>query len=786
MNKDIVEVLEFNKILNIAKEFANSNEAKEKILHLRPFKNLNELNIALKEADDAFLFLRYNQIPTFANFPYLKNHFLRLEKKSSLNQKEILDIKKLLDLVDNNINFYEKSSKHTSLDKYFEKLVPLKNENINISTKILSETEVASSASTVLRDLRRKKMILTDKINITSDRLLNKYKNYLQEPIIANKNGKSCLQIKSEYKSQVKGTVLSISATGLSLFVEPNELIEINNEISNIMAKEQLEIEKILYDISLSLSEHLNDIKSDYENMIYLDFVFAKALYANNEKHSLPIINYDKYIDITNCKHPLIPKDKVVPLTVKIEPDCHSLIITGPNTGGKTVFLKTIGLIELMGLSGMFIPATENSKISFFDNIYADIGDEQSIEQSLSTFSSHMTNIVSILKEATKNSLCLFDEIATGTDPVEGANLAIAILNELKKRNTKVIVTTHYPELKLYALSDNGVKNGSFEFDIDTLKPTYKLLLGIPGKSNAFLISKKLGLDDRIIENAKSLINKNDEKFEDIISNLHRDKLIIEKEKTEIEQLKKEADELRNKVIRQQKGLNDRTESEIRKAKEEARRILLNAKQLVDDALKGIKSDNAKDIENKRLSINKQIKNINNDMIEKVKGPSKPLSSKKIRVGSKVKILSMNAIGSVETLPDKDYNLFIRVGILRVSANLKDLELVEEDNFNIDIENVHIKKTNGSSKIKIERDTVVESSINVIGKTTDEAIILVDKYLDDCVLSHLPYARIIHGRGSGALKNAIHKLLKNSPLVKEYRLGNYYEGQDGVTVVNFE
>lgn len=781
-----LKTLEFDKILLKAKEYAISLEAKELITNLRPFKNKEELNIALKETDDAFTFLRYNQSPSFNNFPHLTDSFLRLEKQSSLSQKELLDIKHLLDLTDNAINFKDKSNKNTSLDKYFEKLSPLKNENINISTKILSETEIASSASTVLQDLRRKKSILQDRINLTSDRLLNKYKNYLQEPIISNKNGKSCLQIKSEFKSYVKGTVLSISATGLSLYIEPNELIEINNEISNIEAKEQVEIEKILYEISLSLAKHLDDLKTNYENLIKLDFIFAKAFYATSEHHTLPLITDDKNIELISCKHPLIDKEKVVPLDVIIEPNCNSLIITGPNTGGKTVFLKTIGLVELMALSAMFIPCLDNSKVAFFDNIYADIGDEQSIEQSLSTFSAHMTNIIYILNNATKDSLCLFDEIATGTDPVEGANLAISILNDLKDRHTKVIATTHYPELKLYALNEENVKNGSFEFDIDTLKPTYKLILGIPGKSNAFAISKRLGLSDKIIENAKSLMNSNDEKFEDIVSNLHRDKALIEKEKLEIKQLKEEADELRNKVIRQQKGLNDRTESELRKAKEEARRILLNAKKLADDALKDIKSASNTDIESKRSQINKEIKNINSDMIEKIKGPSKPLSSKKIRVGSKVKILSMNAIGNVETLPDKDYNLFVRVGILRISVNLKDLELVDNDDINIEVENLKIKKANNGSKIKIEREKSVESSINIIGMNVDEATILVDKYLDDCVLFHLPFARIIHGRGSGALKKAVHELLKKSPLVKDFRLGQFGEGQDGVTIVNFE
>ncbi|MCQ2609713.1 MAG: Smr/MutS family protein, partial [Lachnospiraceae bacterium] len=465
-----------------------------------------------------------------------------------------------------------------------------------------------------------------------------------------------------------------------------------------------------------------------------------------------------------------------------------TLIITGPNTGGKTVALKTVGLLSLMALSGMFINAKENSIISNFDEIFADIGDEQSIEQNLSTFSAHMKNIIYITKNTTSKSLVLFDEICTGTDPIEGANLAMSIITTLKNRNCRVFATTHYPELKLYALSQKGVVNGSFEFDVETLKPTYRLLIGLPGKSNAFLISEKLGLDKNIIDNAKNHIKENDKKFEDIVSSLQNKETHIDKEKKEIDALKEEIISLKQKVERQQKGLNDREESVIRQAKEKAMSILMDARNTANETIKNMKEEGATldGSIKERTKINKMLSDISSSLMEKTKGPSKPISPKKIRIGQKVKIMSMGLEGTVESMPDKDYNLFVRVGLVRTSAKLSDLEMMNESHIQVENATIkHIKERNGQH-IKIEKNMDTPMELNVIGKDKEEALFMLDKYLDDCLLGHLKTCRIIHGRGEGILKNAIHNYLRKLDYIAEYHLADYHDGGDGATIITFK
>lgn len=786
--KKIDEILEFNKIKEKLSEYAYSLDAKNMCSNLGLIKDKNELDTTINEVDSAVLYLRHVAPPNFNILRNVDNALLRLKKEAPLNIKELLDISNILELTDRLIAYKEGKEINSILDKYYNKLISLKYENNNIKKVIVSETEIADNASNVLQALRRKKQLLKEKLNTISNKLISTYSDYLQEPILANKDGALCLPIKAEYKNKIDGTIHSVSGSQFTIFIEPKEIISINNEIIENEALEEVEIAKILYELSKSLIPHIETIKSNYNILIKLDFIFAKAKYALDEKHTLPIINNEGKIKLIEAKHPLIDKNKIIPLDINLGIDFTSLIITGPNTGGKTVSIKTVGLIELMGLSGLFIPAKENSVISVFDNIFADIGDEQSIEQSLSTFSSHMTNIVSILKLATSKSLVLFDEICTGTDPVEGATLAISILDKLLKNKTRVIATTHYPELKKYALSKENVKNGAFEFNVETLKPTYKLLIGIPGKSNAFNISEKLGLSKDIIGNAKNLLENNDIRFEDIVSSLEESKLTIEREKSEIENYKKEIEELKDKVKRQEIGLNNRADSIIRQAKEKAHEILYDAKELADTTIKNIKSNNSNfgALVSERSKLNKELKEATESLIEKVKGPSKPISPKKIKVGASVKVLSLNAEGIVETLPDKDYNLFVRVGIIRTAVNLKDLELINIEDIKID--GTNIKRTynkNGSSKIKLEKTYTINSEINLIGKTADEAIFELDKYIDDALLSHIPYVRIIHGRGAGILKKAVWKYLKNIPNIKECRLGNYNEGGDGVTIVTF-
>ena len=786
--KNIYETLEFNKILNSLSQFASSNAAKNICISLKKIDNKDELYKAANETDAAVSYLRSSAAPSFDNLVDILSAIARLSKEATLNTTELINISNCLNTTESIIKYYNEKGLNTCLDIYFKSLDSLSILNSEIKRIVISETEISDNASSVLLAIRRKKMLLKEKIHMTSNRLLNTYGKYLQEPVIANKDGAICLPVKSEFKNKVDGTIHSISGSQFTIFIEPKEIIGLNNEIAENEALEQIEITKILTEISKEITPHIDTIKNNYFNLVKLDFIFAKAKYANEIKATKPVLNDNGRINLINARHPLIKKEAIVPLNINLGLDFTSLIITGPNTGGKTVSLKTVGLIELMALSGLFIPTSENSSVAIFDNIFADIGDEQNIEQSLSTFSSHMTNIVYILNNITNNSLVLLDEICTGTDPIEGANLAISILNELLDKKVRVIATTHYPELKRYALTKDGVKNGAFEFNVDTLKPTYRLLIGIPGKSNAFAISEKLGLSKNIIDSAKELLDTDDIRFEDVVSNLEESRRTIDRERIEIENYKNEIEELKNKVKRQEKGLNDRAEAIIRQAKEKAHSILFDAKNLADETIKNIKS-NSDDLSlsiKERTKLNKGLNDTVESLIEKKKGPSQPLSAKKIKIGATVKVLSLNANGIVETLPDKDYNLFVRIGIMRTLVNLRDLELITDDNIKIDGTKIKkIKNKDGSSKIKLEKSYDVKSEINLIGKTTDEAIFELDKYIDDAYIAHIPIVRIIHGRGTGALKKAVQDFCRKSTIIKSYRLGDFDEGGDGVTIVTF-
>lgn len=786
--KSIYETLEYNKILSTLSLFANSQDAKNICMSLKEINNKDELYKVLNETDAAVSYLRSGTAPSFEGLADINSALLRLKKVATLNPLELLNISNCLNLSDKMISYHNEKELESCLDKYFNSLDSLAIINNEIKRIIISENEVSDHASTILLALRRKKMLLNEKMHTTANRLLTTYGKYLQEPVVTNKDNAICLPVKSEYKNKVDGIVHSMSGSQFTIFIEPKEIIGLKNEIAENESLEQIEITKILTELSNKILPFIDVISNDYKTLVKLDFIFAKAKYANDIKGTLPILNDNGIINLKNARHPLIKAKDIVPLNINLGVDFTSLIITGPNTGGKTVSLKTVGLLELMALSGLFIPADENSSVAIFDNIFADIGDEQNIEQSLSTFSSHMTNIVYILNHITSKSLVLFDEICTGTDPIEGANLAISILDMLLSNKVRVIATTHYPELKKYALSKANVKNGAFEFDVDTLKPTYKLLIGVPGKSNAFAISEKLGLDKKIIDNAKNLLDTNDIRFEDIVASLEESRITIEKERKEIEQYKNEINELKDKVKRQEKGLNDRADSIIRQAKEKAHGILYDAKNLADETIKNIRA-NSNDLTysiKERSKLNKGLNDAAESLIEKVKGPSQPLSAKKIRVGATVKVLSLNANGIVETLPDKDYNLFVRIGIMRTNVNLRDLELITDDGINIDGTKIKkIKNKDGSSRIKLEKSYDVKTEINLIGKTTDEAILELDKYIDDAYIAHIPVVRIIHGRGTGALKKAVSEFCRKSSVIKSYRLGDFDEGGDGVTVVTF-
>ncbi len=783
--KNIYEILEFNKILPKISEYANLDDAKSMILSLKMIADKDLLNKAIDEVDAAFSYLRSGEGPHIKNIKNIDESIIRLQKSATLSQKELLNISFLLSIAEDLIKYQKSKSIPSVIDTYFDALDPLIDINRQIKRIIISENEISDNASSILQEIRRKKRILEEKLHTTSNRLLSTYSNFLQDQVLAYKDNAICLPVKSEYKNKVDGTIHSISESQFTIFIEPKEIISVNNEIAENEAREELEISKILYELSLSLIPYTDILKANYKNILKLDFIFAKASYAYSTKSSRPILDEDGTINLVDARHPLINASVMVPLNISLGLDFDILIITGPNTGGKTVSLKTVGIIELMALSGLFIPAKENSKVAMYDKIFADIGDEQSIEQSLSTFSSHMTNIVSIINNSTPRSLILLDEICTGTDPIEGANLAISILEYLQNKGTHVIATTHYPELKHFALTKENVKNGAFEFDVETLKPTYKLLIGIPGKSNAFQISEKLGLSNKIIENAKSLVDTNDIKFEDLVASLEENRLTIEKEKETIDKYKAEIESLRDKVKRQEKGLNERANSIIRQAKEKAHDILYDAKKVADETIKSIKANDG-DMTyaiSERTKLTHALNLSSESLIEKVKGPARPLSAKKIKLGANVKVLSLNAEGIVESLPDKDYNLFVRIGILRTQVNLRDLELIESHDIKVD--GVNIKRTynkSGSSKIKYEKSHTVGSEINLIGKTTDEAIIELDKYIDDAYIAHIPEVRIIHGRGTGALKKTINEFCRKSKVIKEYRSGNFDEGGDGVTL----
>ena len=784
MRKNIDEILEFNKVKNIISDFAHSETAKANIISLCIIENEDLLNKKLKELSAIISLNNINKFPNLNSISNIDKVFIRLKNKASLNIRELLDISSILTLTKDLKKYRENFNFDTEIDYLFESLVLFEKENNDIKSKIENEDKLYDNASPTLYDLSVKKSNLKNKINSVANSLISKYDSYLQEPIIASKEGRTCLPFKIEFKNKINGTVLSISNSSLTCFIEPIEITNINNEILNIDNLILEETNKILYELSSEFFDNFINLETNYKTILYFDELYAKSLYAITTNSHEPIISDKKIIDLKNARHPLIDKEKCVPLNINLGINFRELIITGPNTGGKTVSLKTTGLLTLMALSGLFIPADENSTIGNFKSIYADIGDEQSIEQSLSTFSSHITNISEILNIADENSLCLFDEICTGTDPLEGANLAIAILKYLKNKNISVIATTHYPEIKLFALNTENVTNGAFEFNVDTLKPTYRLLIGIPGKSNAFKISEKLGLKKEIIDDAKSLMSDNNIRFEDIISELTENKITIDREKKEIEKYKKEIEDLKQNISKHQKSLNKREENIIKNAREEARNILVSTKALVNDTIKNIKKEdkNLNDIYREKSKIDKNLSEISESLVEKVKGPHNPLSAKKVFIGMNVKILSMDMEGTIATMPDKDYNLFVNSGSIRINVNLRDLEALSENEIK------KIKKTTKksvTSDIKMDKSSNATTEINLIGMNSEDAISKLDKFLDDAYLAHVPKVRIIHGRGTYALRDAVHKLLKRSSIVKDYGYADAFEGGDGATVVTF-
>ena len=706
---------------------------------------------------------------------------------------ELLKLASFLDNV-SRIKTYGKKERedlpNDSLDAYFEGLTPMTQLANEINRCILSEEEMADDASPRLKSIRRSKLSTNEKIHSQLTSMVNgAYRTFLQDAVITMRDNRYCIPVKAEYKSQVSGMVHDQSSTGSTFFIEPAAVVNLNNQLKELDLQEQEEIEVILGDLSSQAAVHTSELAADQKIMTTLDFIFAKAKLAMEQNATEPIFNTEHYIQIRKGRHPLLDKKKAVPIDVRLGKDFDLLVITGPNTGGKTVSLKTVGLFTLMGQAGLHIPALDRSELSIFSEVYADIGDEQSIEQSLSTFSSHMTRVVHILQHADADSLCLFDELGAGTDPTEGAALAIAILNYLHDRGIRTMATTHYSELKIYALSTNFVENACCEFDVETLRPTYRLLIGIPGKSNAFAISSKLGLSDEIINAAKEQISKEDESFEDVIADLEQSRVTIEKEQQEIAEYKERIRTLQEQLQKKNEKIDQAKDKILRDANEKARAILQEAKDVADETIRDFNKAGAsadiKELEKKRQKVRDKINEKNGKLAlgnsQKKPANQKTVDPKKLKKGDSVKIISMNLKGIVNTLPDAKGNLFVQCGIMRMQTNINDLVPVKEETITAPA----LQRTN-TGKLKMSKSFSVSSEINLLGCTVDEAIAKLDKYLDDAYLAHLPSVRVVHGKGTGALRSAVQSHLKRLKYVKEYRLGEYGEGDAGVTIVTFK
>lgn len=792
MNTKSLKTLEYYKITDQLAEYASSPLGKELCLHLTPSVNLAEIQQTQTETTDAVTRVRQKGSISFGGLKDIRGSVKRLEVGSSLGIVELLSISSLLTLAARSKAYgrHEESElPDDSLEEFFRTLEPLTPVNTEIKRCIISEEEISDDASPGLRHVRRSMKVINDRVHTQLNALLNSNRTYLQDPVITMRDGRYCLPVKAEYKNQVAGMVHDQSATGSTLFVEPMAVIKLNNELRELEIQEQKEIEAVLAELSNQLVPYTQELLINQQVLAQLDFIFARAALSKHYKCSEPRFNTRGYVNIKDGRHPLLDPKKVVPINIHLGKDFDLLIVTGPNTGGKTVSLKTVGLFTLMGQSGLHIPAFEGSELAVFEEVFADIGDEQSIEQSLSTFSSHMTNIVSILNQADQNSLCLFDELGAGTDPTEGAALAIAVLTFLHNMKCRTMATTHYSELKVFALTTPGVENACCEFSLESLQPTYRLLIGIPGKSNAFAISKKLGLPDFIIEDAKNHLETNDETFEDLLSHLEESRVTIEKEQEQIQAYKKEVEQLKARLEQKEERLDERKEKLLRNASEEAQRILREAKETADQTIKNINKLAAssgvnKQLEAERSRLREQLNKVDKNLaLKNNQTPKKEVSAKSLHIGDSVNVLSMNLKGTVSTLPNAKGDFYVQMGILRSLVNIKDIELLEEAT----VSGPSLERTKtGSGKIKMSKSFSVSPEVNLIGMTTDEAVSILDKYLDDAYLAHLPQVRVVHGRGTGALKAAVHRRLKQLKYVKEFRLGVFGEGDTGVTIVTFK
>ena len=791
MNSKALHVLEYDKIIERLTEKASSEPGRMLCRELLPMVALDEIEHAQKETGDALSRLFKKGSTSFGGNKDLGRCIKSLEVGSALSSTELLLIAGMLENV-NRIKTYGRNDRDDApadtLDEYFNGLEPLTALANEIRRCILSEEEIADDASPALKQIRRKKLLTNDKIHSQLTSMVNgSYRTYLQDAVITMRNDRYCIPVKSEYKGQVPGMVHDQSSSGSTFFIEPAAVVTLNNELKELDIREQEEIEKILADLSAQAGEHTDALANNQKLMTTLDFIFAKASLAMEQNGSMPVFNTEHHLKLRKGRHPLLDKKKVVPIDIELGTDFDLLVITGPNTGGKTVSLKTVGLLTLMGQAGLHIPALDRSELSVFTEVYADIGDEQSIEQNLSTFSSHMTSIVSILQNADADSLCLFDELGAGTDPTEGAALAAAILDFLHTRGIRTMATTHYSELKVYALSTPFVKNACCEFDVETLRPTYRLLIGIPGKSNAFEISSKLGLSDEIIESARNHITEDKESFEDLLSDLENSRITIEKERLEIASYKEEIKSLKKNLESKQGKIDQSKERILREAHEEARQILQDAKDVADETIRTFQkagTSTMKELEQSRQKVRDKISEKNSKLSLKLseKPTHKLLKPNQINPGDRVKVVSMGLTGIVSTRPDKSGKLFVQCGIIRSQVNLNDLVLLAEET----VTTTSPMQRSSSGKLKMSKSYSISTEINLLGKTVDEALSALDKYLDDAYLAHLPSVRIVHGKGTGALRKAVQDYLRRCKYVKTYRLGEYGEGDAGVTIAEFK
>ena len=785
MNQKVLKTIEYTKIIAMLIEEAESSLGKERAEALLPSSDFYEVERNLLETEEAESRIRLKGPISFRGIMDIRPYFPRLQLGASLSVFELYQVARMLE---SSKKVKEQGGEiEDSLRAYFEEIDSLEEIRRELSRSIESEERLFDDASKELSDIRRKEKGIEGKITEELNRILNDKRSMLQEGVITLRNGRHVFPVKAEYKNAFHGIVHDESSTGVTLFMEPLSIVQLENNLSELFSLEKEEVEKILLSLSLKLSPNLPVLERNLELLSHLDFVFAKAKLGKKMDGVRPGLEKEKKLKLLDARHPLIPKDKVVPISIHVGEGFRLLVITGPNTGGKTVCLKTLGLLQLMGQAGLLIPAFQGSSITVFKEIYADIGDEQSIEQSLSTFSAHMTNTVKILSEADSDCLCLFDELGAGTDPTEGAALALGILHELYEREVTTLATTHYAEIKLYALSTEGVENAACEFDVESLRPTYRLLIGVPGKSNAFAIAKKLGLSEKIIEDAKGRIGEEDLHFEDLISDLEDSKRLAERERLEIEQYKEEVERLKARARESTKGIEKGREKILNRAREEAAKILSDAKETADSIVKEIRKrenggGSSLEAEQIRSKLKKKMEETQAFSGQSVKGPMQTISLKNLKLGDKVRLLNMhNVVGTVTELPDKNGMFTVSAGILRTKVSAKEVEFIQHKEKEAPVRNQG--KTAGLGRSKAMG---ISPEINLIGKMTADALPELNKYLDDAFLAKLPQVRVVHGRGTGALRKMVHDCAKKNKHIESFRLGEYGEGSDGVTIIYFK